>query len=49
VNTAELGQGVEELWLKLTSLVGGDGLRDIQPVKGARATVSAVMSVMASA
>jgi hypothetical protein len=27
VNTAKLGEGVEELWLMLTSKVGGDGLR----------------------
>jgi hypothetical protein len=47
------GQGVEELRLKLTSLVGGDGLRatkrDIQPLKRARTTVSAVMSGMGMA
>jgi hypothetical protein len=27
VNATELGQGVEELRLKLTTLVGGDGLQ----------------------
>jgi hypothetical protein len=33
-------------WLKLMTLVGGDGLRDIQPVNGAHATMSAVLSGM---
>jgi hypothetical protein len=27
VNATELGQGVEELWLKLTTLISGDVLR----------------------
>jgi hypothetical protein len=43
LNSTHFGQGVKELRLKLMSLVGGDGLRateaDIQPVKGAHATV----------
>jgi hypothetical protein len=48
LNTTQPGQELEKLRFKLTSLVGGDGLRateeGYQPVSRARATVLAVMS-----
>jgi hypothetical protein len=48
LNATHLGQGLEKLRFKLTSLFCGDGFgqpkRDIQPVSRVRATVSDVMS-----